>query len=1439
MTEEKNTKKLPLPLIAGAAGVVIVAIILIKVLFFSYTTLNPTDYVKVSVEGLNGEGKIILGFDYDILLADIAGDKELSATKENAIRSILADASAQYEVSKEEALANGDSVTITSTFDKNILKKQKVKFKNDKITYEVSDLTEIQTLAMADYITTDFYGFDGYGNAYIEVDTDALYEELEKRILAVDDNAQSFIDNNLSYYVYNTYVENRYFEDLKNKDNISTVIVSDMGDLEKYGIRVTDMEYTGVVDGLTPTEKLSLADYVIYTMEGFNGAGRIYADIDYEKLTADLTALFTKDNRSSYGNLADGETVDAESAAESVVSDWKYDFVTEFSVSDALYNDDVVTVNCYPEYEEEFFDDNVGIYLDGFTAEVTMEGLTEPEEVALSEALSVSFSGICPEIYVDITVDYEKPYARYTSLYDLYDQYIVAYNGGTFAGEITYDEQQLLEMGYKVKDSSYEFVIEGLPSYDFTMAGLEEEKLQWLIESGYQKVSDWLGRYSSDVLDDLNENQGWIRWDETKISLLTARKGYCEEEHYDFNQLQLTYCVNIPFVQKDRSVVYQNIYGLVCFYDITEETDGTLVCDSMDFWMYYDTESLQAKVSELDGRLNEGKSFTELTAAPEEMEVFAGAVEVLPAMESTIQSPVLPAEIQAQASKVLTYKNSAYALIETPQNWKKAEEFCESYGGHLATITSEEEASVVRSLLEGSNQSEYWIGGTDKENEGIWTWVTGEAFDWTNWYSYQPDDHKGENEDGEDGLTVGHGYNYAWNDNSQTNEIGLIYEINTEVTGISLADLTAAELNRVSVRKEGFQDPYGNQHFRSVALDASEDAWAIYDLNGRYSSLSGNFTTWTEAGSEASFELAVWGDGVPLLMCYDYKKSDAPVNFNIDLTGVDILTIQAYNRGDYGNGFLFLNETNLVVNPEPIEFTEKKINPNGLKLINGKNYEIGKDLCIDVQGDMHNGTIRLIADKDAYILWNLEGKYTGFTGSLIAEGSAYSDETAVSAAILADGEVLFEITDLTKYDGKQDFSLDLTGRQTLEVRATCKEDAYDIGLKLIDAVLTEPVVPEAAEAVAALEFPALAPEVQEKVAAYLISGDKIYYRIDEAVTWKQAVQFCKNAGGVMPDYETDRQQAIVKYLWEGGLNGYWVKNDSQKDSDRTYGVILVMDAISGAMPAGGIDLADLTMKDGSRTDIKNVYASKTKTYYTGALQMDASNEAWASYRLDGNYASIQGTIAKASNASDGVKFQVAIFGDGKLLYELRDYTKDKAEVPFNLDLTGVQELHILTRNDGSYNDGYVFLNGVKLYPAAQAAVSSVKRMNELIAVDASGTSMKQVLTEDSFGNLCDGYNAFKGRDNAYVLYNLNQSAAVFRGTITTKTEWTGREAVFNISIDADGTNIFKLENYRQEDGPVPFEIDVTGKTTLEIRVEETAGVNGDHSWLMIVNEQIQ
>ena len=86
---------------------------------------------------------------------------------------------------------------------------------------------------------------------------------------------------------------------------------------------------------------------------------------------------------------------------------------------------------------------------------------------------------------------------------------------------------------------------------------------------------------------------------------------------------------------------------------------------------------------------------------------------------------------------------SEYLVFDIGMTWHEAKAYCESIGGHLATITSQDEQNCIEALLEGHTKNIYWLGATDEAQEGQWEWITGEPFEYANWNYEAPNNSGG------------------------------------------------------------------------------------------------------------------------------------------------------------------------------------------------------------------------------------------------------------------------------------------------------------------------------------------------------------------------------------------------------------------------------------------------------------------------------------------------------------------------------------------------------------------------------------------------------------------------------------------------------------------------------------------------------------------------
>ena len=106
------------------------------------------------------------------------------------------------------------------------------------------------------------------------------------------------------------------------------------------------------------------------------------------------------------------------------------------------------------------------------------------------------------------------------------------------------------------------------------------------------------------------------------------------------------------------------------------------------------------------------------------------------------------------------FNKNCYNFVDRSGSWAEGEAECNDQSwqgvqGHLASIHSKEENDFVARL---ANFQRVWIGGTDIQSEGSWTWSDGSVMSYLHWSPDNPNNQHG-NEHCMDILT-------SWNDNN-------------------------------------------------------------------------------------------------------------------------------------------------------------------------------------------------------------------------------------------------------------------------------------------------------------------------------------------------------------------------------------------------------------------------------------------------------------------------------------------------------------------------------------------------------------------------------------------------------------------------------------------------------------------------------------------------
>ena len=170
----------------------------------------------------------------------------------------------------------------------------------------------------------------------------------------------------------------------------------------------------------------------------------------------------------------------------------------------------------------------------------------------------------------------------------------------------------------------------------------------------------------------------------------------------------------------------------------------------------------------------------------------------------------LPAAHAASVpSDAAVFNRHSYALYDKSMTWHEAKAFCESLGGHLAAVTTQDELNFVAGLIEKGSVDAYWLGATDEKVEGQWEWITGEPWSYSNWGDLNPDNY-GNNEHYLGMMRVAQKWEITsagvaqWNDFTDTDLIvgGFICEWISDNTLVTASDWAHNGIN--SALQKGF-----------------------------------------------------------------------------------------------------------------------------------------------------------------------------------------------------------------------------------------------------------------------------------------------------------------------------------------------------------------------------------------------------------------------------------------------------------------------------------------------------------------------------------------------------------------------------------------------------------------------------------------------------------
>ncbi|XP_010219245.1 PREDICTED: C-type lectin domain family 17, member A-like, partial [Tinamus guttatus] len=70
------------------------------------------------------------------------------------------------------------------------------------------------------------------------------------------------------------------------------------------------------------------------------------------------------------------------------------------------------------------------------------------------------------------------------------------------------------------------------------------------------------------------------------------------------------------------------------------------------------------------------------------------------------------------------FEESCYSFSTESTSWEEAEQICTDQGAHLVIVNTDQEQKFLKDNI--NNSSSYWLGLSDRQEEGTWLWVDGQ-----------------------------------------------------------------------------------------------------------------------------------------------------------------------------------------------------------------------------------------------------------------------------------------------------------------------------------------------------------------------------------------------------------------------------------------------------------------------------------------------------------------------------------------------------------------------------------------------------------------------------------------------------------------------------------------------------------------------------------------